>query len=32
MSMVAAQNCLDGLDGKLDPSLVVNRDVLGARP
>jgi D-3-phosphoglycerate dehydrogenase len=28
MSMVAAQNCLDGLDGKLDPSLVVNREVL----
>jgi D-3-phosphoglycerate dehydrogenase / 2-oxoglutarate reductase len=28
MSLVAAQNCLDGLDGKLDPSLVVNREVL----
>jgi D-3-phosphoglycerate dehydrogenase len=32
MSVVAAQNCLDGLDGTLDPSLVVNPDVLGARP
>jgi D-3-phosphoglycerate dehydrogenase len=29
MSLVAAQNCLDGLDGKLDRSLVVNPEVLG---
>ena len=32
MSAVSAQNCLDALDGRLDPSLVVNPDVLGARP
>lgn len=31
MSAVSAQNCLDALDGRLDPSLVVNPDVLGAR-
>ena len=30
MSMVAAQNCLDGLDGNLDPSLVVNREILSS--
>jgi D-3-phosphoglycerate dehydrogenase len=29
MSLVAAQNCLDGLDGRLDPALVVNRESLG---
>jgi D-3-phosphoglycerate dehydrogenase len=29
MSEVAAQNILDGLDGKLKPELVVNREVLG---
>jgi D-3-phosphoglycerate dehydrogenase len=29
MSLVAARNCLDGLDGRLDPGLVVNRDCLG---
>jgi D-3-phosphoglycerate dehydrogenase len=32
MSRVSAQNCLDALDGRLDPNLVVNADVLGARP
>ena len=32
MSAVSAQNCLDALDGRLDPSLVVNPDVLRARP
>jgi D-3-phosphoglycerate dehydrogenase len=28
MSMVAARNCLDGLDGRVDPALVVNPEVL----
>ena len=32
MSAVSAQNCLDGLDGRLDPALVVNRDTLGVHP
>ncbi|MEA2782016.1 MAG: D-3-phosphoglycerate dehydrogenase / 2-oxoglutarate reductase [Rhodospirillaceae bacterium] len=32
MSAVAAQNCLDGLDGRLDPALVVNREILGVHP
>jgi D-3-phosphoglycerate dehydrogenase / 2-oxoglutarate reductase len=32
MSAVSAQNCLDGLDGRLDPTLVVNREILGAHP
>lgn len=32
MSTVSAQNCLDALDGRLDPNLVVNPDVLRARP
>ncbi len=32
MSAVAAQNCLDGIDGRLDPALVVNPETLGARP
>ncbi len=32
MSTVSAQNCLDALDGRLNPSLVVNPDVLRARP
>jgi D-3-phosphoglycerate dehydrogenase / 2-oxoglutarate reductase len=30
MSTVSAQNCLDGLDGRLDPAFVVNRESLGA--
>jgi D-3-phosphoglycerate dehydrogenase len=30
MSTVSAQNCLDGLDGRLDPTLIVNREFLGA--
>jgi D-3-phosphoglycerate dehydrogenase len=29
MSAVSAQNCLDGLDGRLDPAFVVNRESLG---
>jgi D-3-phosphoglycerate dehydrogenase len=32
MAVVSAQNCLDGLDGRLDPSLVVNPHVLGGQP
>ncbi len=28
MSLVAAQNALDGIDGRLDPELVINREVL----
>ena len=31
LSVAAAQNILAGLDGRLEPSLVVNREVLGAR-
>jgi D-3-phosphoglycerate dehydrogenase len=31
MGVISAQNCLDGLDGRLDPSLIVNREVLGRR-
>jgi D-3-phosphoglycerate dehydrogenase len=29
MAIISAQNCLDGLDGRLDPALVANRQVLG---
>jgi D-3-phosphoglycerate dehydrogenase / 2-oxoglutarate reductase len=29
MAVVSAQNCLDGLDGRLDPSLLANPQVLG---
>ncbi len=28
MALVAAQNALDGIDGRLDPELVINREVL----
>ena len=31
MSLQTAQNVLDGLDGKLDPEVVVNKDVLQAK-
>lgn len=31
MAVVSAQNCLDGLDGRLDPSLLANPQVLGGR-
>jgi D-3-phosphoglycerate dehydrogenase len=31
MAVISAQNCLNGLDGCLDPALVVNRQVLGGR-
>jgi D-3-phosphoglycerate dehydrogenase len=31
MATIAAQNCLDGLDGRLDRSLVVNPEVLGEK-
>ena len=30
MGVAAARNALDGIDGRLDPALVVNRDVLAA--
>jgi D-3-phosphoglycerate dehydrogenase len=29
MSLAAVQNALDGIDGKLDPSMVINRETLG---
>lgn len=29
MAVISAQNCLDGLDGCLDPAVVANRQVLG---
>jgi D-3-phosphoglycerate dehydrogenase len=32
MAVISAQNCLDGLDGRLDPSLIVNPEVLGGHP
>ena len=28
MALAAAQNALDGIDGRLDPELVINREVL----
>ena len=31
MSTQTAQNVLDGLDGRLDPAVVVNREVLQAK-
>jgi D-3-phosphoglycerate dehydrogenase len=31
MAVVSAQNCIDGLDGRLDPALVANPEVLGGR-
>jgi len=31
MAVISAQNCLDGLDGRVDPSLIANPDVLGGR-
>ena len=31
MSVQTAQNVLDGLDGKLDPAVVVNKDVMNNR-
>jgi len=31
MAVISAQNCLDGLDGRLDPSLLANPQVLGGR-
>jgi D-3-phosphoglycerate dehydrogenase len=31
MAIISAQNCLDGLDGRLDPSLLANPQVLGGR-
>jgi D-3-phosphoglycerate dehydrogenase / 2-oxoglutarate reductase len=31
MAVISAQNCLNGLDGKLDPSLLANPQVLGGR-
>jgi D-3-phosphoglycerate dehydrogenase len=31
MAVISAQNCLNGLDGCLDPALVANREVLGGR-
>ncbi len=30
MSEVSVQNILDGIDGRLDPALVINRDILGS--
>src|SRR5262249_38038791 len=32
MGAVSAKNSRDGLDGRLDPSLVVNREILGEQP
>jgi D-3-phosphoglycerate dehydrogenase len=29
MAVIAAQNCLDGLDGRFNPSLIANPEVLG---
>jgi D-3-phosphoglycerate dehydrogenase / 2-oxoglutarate reductase len=29
MAVISAQNCLDGLDGRVDPSLIANPEVLG---
>jgi D-3-phosphoglycerate dehydrogenase len=29
MAVISAQNCLDGLDGRIDPSLIANPEVLG---
>ena len=29
MAVISAQNCLDGLDGRLNPSLIANPEVLG---
>jgi D-3-phosphoglycerate dehydrogenase len=31
MAVVSAQNCLDGLDGRLNPALLANPQVLGGR-
>ena len=31
MAVISAQNCLDGLDGRVDPSLIANPEVLGGR-
>jgi len=31
MAVASAQNCLDGLDGRLDPALLANPLVLGGR-
>jgi D-3-phosphoglycerate dehydrogenase len=31
MAVISAQNCLDGLDGRLDPALLANPQVLGGR-
>jgi D-3-phosphoglycerate dehydrogenase len=31
MAVISAKNCLDGLDGRLDPSLLANPQVLGGR-
>jgi D-3-phosphoglycerate dehydrogenase len=31
MAVISAQNCLDGLDGRLDPALVANPQVLGGK-
>ena len=31
MASISAQNCLDGLDGRLKPELIVNPEVLGGR-
>ena len=32
MATVSAQNCLDGLDGRLNRQLIVNPEVLGGNP
>jgi D-3-phosphoglycerate dehydrogenase len=31
MAVISAQNCLDGINGRLDPALVANPEVLGGR-
>ena len=31
MAVISAQNCLDGLDGRLDPALLANPQVFGGR-
>jgi D-3-phosphoglycerate dehydrogenase len=31
MAVISAQNCLDGLDGRLNPSLIANPEVLGGQ-